>query len=117
MTKKENDNAFVIQSFVIQISSFLLSFRISIFGLPLYPMRERWLKNDCLTACRPDANHGQFCFGLFGNVSDVFLRCRRKLRKSSSRMSRRVPSAHVCINWLTVGQLSRIAGRNTKALS
>src|SRR5882724_5558925 len=75
------------------------------------------LQDDCLPACGADAHHGEFCTGQFGDVSDIFSRGRRKLRKFACSVRRRVPASDFFVDRLAIGQLSCVTRRNIQPFS
>src|SRR6266700_8083538 len=74
-------------------------------------------KNDRLTARGSNADQRQLCPGQFRDISHIFSRSRRKLRKLSCRVSCCFPARDFVIDRFTVSQLTRVTRRNSQALA
>src|SRR4029077_8977999 len=74
-------------------------------------------QHDCLPARGTDAHHGEFCTGQFGDVSDIFSRGRRKLRKFACSVYRRVPASDFFVDRLAIRELSCVTRRNIQPFS
>src|SRR4249919_1731852 len=104
MTKRGD----VVTSSFVLISSF--GIRASSFrGSPKRAVSSQTYR---LPARGTDAHHGEFCAGQFGDVSDIFSRGRRKLRKFACSVYGRVPARDFFVNGLAIRELSRVAWRN-----
>src|SRR5215470_7547617 len=69
------------------------------------------LQHDGLSASGAHAHHGKFCTGQFGDISDIFSRGRRELRKFASGVYGCVPASNLFVNGFAIRQLICITRR------
>ena len=74
-------------------------------------------QHDRLPARGTDAHHGEFCTGQFGDVSDIFSRGRRKLRKFACSVYGRIPASDFFVDRFAIRQLSCVTRRNIQPFS
>src|SRR6478672_1649632 len=73
-------------------------------------------QNDGLTARGSDTYHRQLCTGQFGDVSDIFSRSRRKLRKFTCTVCRRIPASDFFVNGFAIREFICVTWRNIQPL-